>query len=384
MPSEHQPRGRADSIPGRQPEEGQEAGRIPYRTSPSSSPRLDAAAADDDDEASRPLDCDVEDPRVDIIDSKPQQPRQDDDMLSLPHINSGFGNIAAPALPAKSVLRASRLLASLQQKAASEERSILPHAAPHQVYLSSEEDASSSADDLSDFDELDSDSEQSQMSSGSRASYEVTARVVTVVFHGRPSIIELPRRVPATGSTDARRPATGILRIATEPTLVRTRSISSSSSTAFHHPPRSSSMLPSGFDKKRPVFLTIDPFAAKASDRDEPDSARTSKTPTAMLRKTLSLVRKRSKPVLSRNAESLSVPLLPMAQVGEEAEPDPPREVSRVNKAPVSYHDIMRSARRNAEAPTHSPEATSPVSPNTHTSRFRRGLSISRPRSTRA
>lgn len=385
MPSVGQPRGRAESIPGRQPVEGHEAGRIPYRASPSSSPRLDADADADDDEDSRPLHCAVENTATD---SKPQQPRQDDDMLSLPHINSSSSDIAAPALPAKSALRASRLLASLQQKTASEERPILPHAAPHQMYLSSEEDASSSADDFSDFDELDSDSEQSQKSSGSRASHEVTARVVTVVFHGRPSIVELPRRASTPGSTDARRPTTGILRTATEPTLVRTRSISSSSSIAFHHPPRSSSMLPSGFEKKRPTFLTIDPFATKAPDHDEQDSVRTPKTPTAMLRRTLSLVRKRSKPTLNQTAahsrESLSMHLSPMAQVGEEAEPDTPREVFPLNKAPTSYHEIMRSARRNAEAPAPRAEAPSPVSPNTHRSRFRSGLSISRPRSIRA
>ncbi|POR39581.1 Uncharacterized protein TPAR_00226 [Tolypocladium paradoxum] len=385
MPSVDQPRARAQSIPARLPVDRREAGRIPYRASPSSSPRPDAH----DDEDSRPLDCDVETPSASTVDSKPQQARQDDDMLSLPHINSSSSDIAAPApaLPAKSALRASRLLASLQQKASSEERPILPHAAPHQVYLSSEEDASSSADDFSDFDELDSDSEQSQQSSGSRASHEVTARVVTVVFHGRPSIVELPRRASASGSTDARRPATGILRTVTEPTL-RTRSISSSSSTAFQHPPRSSSMLPSGFEKKRPQFLTIDPFAAKTSDHDEQESARTPKTPTAMLRKTLSLVRKRSKPVLNQSAarprESFSTHPSPMAQVGEEAEPDTPREACPANKAPASYHDIMRSARRNAEVPTPKAEVTSPLSPDTHRSRFRRGLSISRPRSIRA
>ncbi|KND93753.1 hypothetical protein TOPH_01662 [Tolypocladium ophioglossoides CBS 100239] len=372
MPSVDQPRRRAESIPGRQP----------YRaSSPPSAPRLD-------DEESRPFDYDVENPSANAIDSKPQQPRQDDDMLSLPHINSSSSDIAAPALPAKSALRASRLLASLQQKAASEERPILPHAAPHQVYLSSEEDASSSADDFSDFDELDSDSEQSQQSSESRASHEVTARVVTVVFHGRPSIVELPRRASTSGSTDARRPATGILRTATEPILVRTRSISSSSSPAFQHPPPSSSMLPSGFEKRRPVFLTIDPFATKASDHDEQDSARTPRTPTAMLRKTLSLVRKRSKPILNQTAdhprESFSMLLARMAQVGEETEPDTPREVSPVNRVPASYHDIMRSAKRNAEAPTPRVEATSPLSTNAPKGRFRRGLSISRPRSIRA
>ena len=385
MPLVDQPRGRAPSIPSRQPLEGLRASEIPYRASPSGSPRLDDA---DDDEEASPCDSDVDTSSAETIDSKPQQPRQqDDDMLSLPHINPSSSDIAAPALPAKSALRASRLLASLQHKTSSDERPILPHAAPHQVYLSSEEDASSSADDFSDFDDLDSDSEQSQKSSASRASHEVTARVVTVVFHGRPSIVELRRRASTSGSTNSQRPTMSILRTATEPTLVRTRSISSSSSSssssAFHHPPRSSSMLPSGYERKRPTFLTIDPFAARAPDHDEQDSARTPKTPTAILKRTLSLVRKRSRPTLNQPEapprESLSSHLSPMALVGEESEPDTPR----VNKAPASYHDIMKSARRNAMASTSRAETTSPVSPNTHMSRFRSGLSISRPRSIR-
>ncbi|KAJ6438498.1 arginine biosynthesis bifunctional protein ARG7, mitochondrial precursor [Purpureocillium lavendulum] len=312
-----------------------------------------------------------------------------DEMLSLPHIEDG---LAAPALPAKSALRASRLLNSLPQKASPEERPILPHAAPHQVYLSSEEDASSSADDFSDFDDLDSDSEQSQRSGSTRASHEDTARIVTFVFHGRPSIVELPPRSLTPGSTSStslassRRPSTGITRVSTEPTMFRTRSISSSSTLL--HPPRSSSMKPKTLEKKRPMFLTIDPFAPKVAEAEEPESARAPpKTPTGMLRKTLSLVKKRSRPVLNQAdgnpRESLSLQVSPMAQLGEEDVAISPREVSPATQAPTSYQDIMRGAKRSAEAAPRT-ESTTPQSPSTHKSRFRSGLSMSRPRSIRA
>ncbi|KAM4056213.1 hypothetical protein HRG_003133 [Hirsutella rhossiliensis] len=311
-------------------------------------------------------------------------------MLSVPHIDAR-GDLPAPALPAKSALRTSRLLASLAQKTATEDRPILPHAAPHQVYLSSEEDASSSADDLSDLDELDWEAGESHKSaSTSRSSREDTARVVTVVFHGRPSIVELPPRASYGGSTDGGRPATGIIRTATEPTLTRTRSTSSSSSMAMHNPPRSSSMTPSGFQMKRRQFLTIDPFATKLPEFDEQDPAKTPKTPSGMLKKTLSLVKKRSRPTLNpaacRSRESLAVQTPPMEQVGEEPEPETPRELAPVNRGPVTYQGIMRSARRSAETSTATAGKTDLVSPTTTSSRsrFRSGLSISRPRSVRA
>src|SRR6478609_7605544 len=97
---------------------------------------------------------------------------------------------AAPALPAKSSLRASRCLDGLLTHKLTPEGQA-PFSTPHDVYLSSEEDASSSADDFSDF-EFDSGSDESQ--STRRGSQEDTAKVVSVVFSGKPSVIDLPRR----------------------------------------------------------------------------------------------------------------------------------------------------------------------------------------------
>lgn len=380
MPSVEPPRGAVDSIPRPQPINALQPDAFSYRPDAAMSPSSPAESQEP-----RPG---VESLAVDstVADS----PRPDNhEMLSLPHLEDG---LAAPALPAKSALRASRLLTSLPQKASSEERPILPHAAPHQVYLSSEEDASSSADDFSDFDEFDSDSEQSQRSDSTRTSHEDTARIVTVVFHGRPSIVELPPRssTPASTSstslTSSRRPSTGIVRTSTEPTTVfRTRSISSTSTLL--HPPRSSSMKPKMLEKKRPTFLTIDPFAPKVTEPEEIESARpTPKTPTGMLRKTLSLVKKRSRPMLNQDGghrDSFSLQLSPMAQLGEEEVAPSPREESPKTQVRTSYQDIMRGAKRNAEA-TPRTESTTPSSPSTHKSRFRSGLSMSRPRSIRA
>ncbi|UNI18903.1 hypothetical protein JDV02_005138 [Purpureocillium takamizusanense] len=388
MPSVDPPRGAVDSIPRpQQPINALQPDGLSYRPDSAMSP------SPAETQQARPGVESLAATTAAADSTVADSPRPDtDEMLSLPHLEDG---LAAPALPAKSALRASRLLSSLPQKAAPEERPMLPHAAPHQVYLSSEEDASSSADDFSDFDELDSDSEQSQRSASSRTSHEDTARIVTVVFHGRPSIVELPPRstTPAStssASSSSRRPSTGIVRTSTEPTaLFRTRSISSSS-TLLLHPPRSSSMKPKTLEKKRPTFLTIDPFAPKVAEAEEPDSARTQpKTPTGMLRKTLSLVKKRSRPMLNQvdgsHRESLSLQLSPMAQLGEEEVALSPREASPSprSQAPTSYQDIMRGAKRNAEA-TPRTESTTPSSPSTHRSRFRSGLSMSRPRSIRA
>ncbi|EQL02022.1 hypothetical protein G6O67_000223 [Ophiocordyceps sinensis] len=379
------PRGRAESIPDVPPVLAE-----PYRVSPSS-PATRRPAQDVDRDCSP--DCVLESPSSSTtLDPFPrsQSPgRTNDDMLSVPHMDAR-GNVPAPALPAKSALRTSRLLASLAQKTASEDRPILPHAAPHQVYLSSEEDASSSADDLSDLsdlDEIDREAGDSHKSASTcRSRREDTARVVTVVFHGRPSIVEMPPRAYG-GSTDGQRRATGILRTATEPTLIRTRSNSSSSSTAMHNPPRSSSMTPSGFQMKRGQFLTIDPFATRLPELDEQDAAKTPKTPSGMLKKTLSLVKKRSRPTLNpapgRSRESL---MAPMEQLGEEPELETPREPSPATRPPVTYQGIMRSARRSAETSTPTTGKTDFVFPTTTSSRsrFRSGLSISRPRSVRA
>ncbi|KLU88550.1 hypothetical protein MAPG_07535, partial [Magnaporthiopsis poae ATCC 64411] len=113
-----------------------------------------------------------------------------------------------PPLPSKNARR-SRMLDGMVLKLDTRREA----ATPHDVYLSSEEDASSSADDFSDYDwESSSEVDLSEgvevceaklatsptSSSGSspavpqpRRSHEITARAVAVVFSGKPAIIEL-------------------------------------------------------------------------------------------------------------------------------------------------------------------------------------------------
>ncbi|KAH7152286.1 hypothetical protein B0J13DRAFT_259407 [Dactylonectria estremocensis] len=246
----------------------------------------------------------------------------------------------APALPERSARRASRMLDGIiiPQKMATEDQPppLTAQSIPHDVYLSSEEDASSSADDFSDF-EFESSSDDSQQSSVRRGSQEDTARVVSVVFSGKPCIVNLPRRsISPSSSETSSRPPSRLRRTSTLPIIDRRVSISSSPSSSsvrssILHPPRTSSMLPSHRgEKQKPLFLSIDPFAAKADREDEHQNlgdVKTPKTPTGMFKRTLSLVRKRSRPSLNTYHNSLSQNNLPsfampshhMEQVREEA-----------------------------------------------------------------
>ncbi|ODA84113.1 hypothetical protein RJ55_02631 [Drechmeria coniospora] len=299
-----------------------------------------------------------------------------DDMFPLAAPRADDGHLA-PALPAKSALRASRLLATLPRKnPASDVRPMLPHAAPHPLYLSSEEDASSSADDSSDFDDLDTDS---QPSPRSPPEPEDTARLVTLVFRGRPQLVELRRA----GAAMTSRPVAGLVRTSTEPTFRRTRVASSSSTSSSYslmpmpQPTRSSSGFSAGAGMRRPNFLAIDPYPAAAAakaETDEHEAARTPRTPTAMFKKTLNLVKKRSKPALHHASTGSTDSRSSMEQVAEGAERRPSLST---NRASANYHDVVRSARGTAEA-------AQETAASAHRSRFRSGLSISRPRSVRA
>ena len=286
----------------------------------------------------------------------------------------------APSLPARSALRTSRVMASIpQKKKADDEQPMLPHAAPHQMYLSSEEDASSSADDFSDFDDgFGSDSESSRMSQR-KGSHEDIARVVSVVFSGKPSVITLSsRRSLSTSSSSSSQNGGSLTHTSTEPMLLRNRALSTASSLSslFHHPPRSTSMA-AGRDKKRPAFLSIDPQVGNQADA-ECESARTPKTPTHMFRKTFGLVKKRSKQTLN-GSESVIAPSV-MQQVGEEDEEEDDgrhNSISVEMSRPATYQDIMKAARKNAAAATPRSEQA-PISPLSPRNRIRSGLSLGR------
>ncbi|KKP06517.1 hypothetical protein THAR02_01391 [Trichoderma harzianum] len=290
----------------------------------------------------------------------------------------------APALPPRSALRASRLLATMPQKL-SGHRPVLTPAAPHLLYLSSEEDVSSSADDFSDCD-YSSDSEQAQETPEQTSTCQDIARKVSVVFSGKACIVQLSRRsISPSSSTGCA--ANELTRTSTEPILKHRKASTSSTSSAkgvSQHPPRSSSIMsPISFEGGSPSFLNIDPFATKSEPEEpEPQLRKTAQ----MFKRTLSLVRKRSRPNLNQLAslsrEALSIQTLPMEQVGEDKEENHSTPRNATSIPPSIYQDVMASRRASSySATTLSPvsDAASPLSP---TKRIRQGF-LTRRRSIR-
>jgi hypothetical protein len=281
-----------------------------------------------------------------------------------------------PALPQKSALRASRLLNAFDLKAATPPPT---ETTPHDVYLSSEEDASSSADDFSDYD-YESESELSETCR--RKSHEDTARVVSVVFMGRPSIVDIvsARRSMSASTTEARRQSSlnSLAESASSSySAASSRRMSTSSTVASSvthaHPPRTSTTLEM---INKPAFLHIDPFAQRAHTEpiEEHDAPKTPKTPTAMFRKTLSLVRKRSRPVLNGLPNGSQTALVSPSVHNSSGEQlagvrgEAPKHETPSQSPPVTYNDILRSARANAAAGSVpstplSPVPSSPCSP---------------------
>jgi hypothetical protein len=268
-----------------------------------------------------------------------------------------------PALPQKSSLRASRLLEGF--KLSPIETSAPSMTTRHDVYMSSEEDASSSAGDCSDYD-WDSSSESSEGSPVPRKSYEDTARVVSVVFSGKPCIVDLPSprrsRSPSTVGTGS------------ETSSFETYETAETSRPHGlfldeQHPPRTSSLI------QRPSFLGDDPFADDSNySLDSARGNRLDGTPRTRrpavlnrVQRTFSLVRKRSRPLLrnpaSESSEStvsttsskveLCLPT-PSAVVLSPLTIDPVTTSSPMEspaapspRDPVRYSDIMRTARKN-------------------------------------
>lgn len=275
---------------------------------------------------------------------------------------------AAPALPARSNLRASRLLDAFDMKVNPAETTTLSRATPQEVYLSSEEDPSSSADEFSDYD-FESDTEDVEKSPVRRKSHEDTATLISVVFVGKPSIIDLPasRRSSSPSSLSEQRP-TRITTSATEPILRRRLSVSSTSTSVSSqtnpYPLRSSATLSTLLSKKKPAFLSIDPYAGKSyqeSEELENGGQVTPRTPTALLKRGMSMIRKKSKPHLREGVnDSRDSLVLPAPSINLEQSPKKPE--------PVTYNDIVKTAKKVARdslsvAPE-SPAAQSPATPN--------------------
>lgn len=277
--------------------------------------------------------------------------------------------VEPPALPQKSSLRASRILDSL--KLSSIESATQSLTTPHDAYMSSEEDASSSADEFSEYD-YESGSETSKGSPVRRKSYEDTARVVSFIFSGKPFLVDLPS--PRRSTTT---PSTADSRSEIESPI---ETSSQSSVSASSHPPRTSSLMPSS----SPSFLQQDPFAetqhvSDSARQNRSDAAqrlaRAASTITTLNRvqRTFSLVRKRSRPFLRTNTspsfskEDITLRSLPlstshlpqMASVVHEQTPASasPVEAAQSPRSPVKYNDIIKLARKTAKT---SPVTTSP------------------------
>jgi hypothetical protein len=298
-----------------------------------------------------------------------------------------------PALPERSSLRSSRLLEPLAFKnaLAVEQPPLSPVSAPHDVYLSSEEDASSSADDFSDY-EFGSESDMSLASPDLRTQQD-TARVVSVIFHGKPSLVNLsPRSTSPTSSASQSShgrtssgspptPAPAIFRSSTVSDMdYRRSSVASTASSTFFNFSRSSTMT-LGSTSSRPAFLSIDPFASKSSNR-ESDEIDRPKTPTAILKRKLTLSKKRSKPLLNDVASQPQESFSPRTLYNVQAEAQPRTQEKRPStpRTGVSYQDIMKAAR--GAAATSLPPPPPPPEPESRPSKGARSrlrnLSISR------
>ncbi|KAI1503600.1 hypothetical protein F5X99DRAFT_374918 [Biscogniauxia marginata] len=311
--------------------------------------------------------------------------------------------IEPPAVPQRNSLRASKLLDSL--KLNSIESATQSLNTTHDVYLSSEEDASTSADDFSD-DDYDSVSEGSEGLSLRRKSQEDTARAVSVIFVGKPCIIDLTRE-RRSRSPMRKRPQSNIF---------ERSSMSSSASSSLdtgsleRHTPRNSSILSVSSDKSKgtPSFLSQDPFPGSnyklESQRKDTASSgpRTPRSSTALYRfqKSISLARKRSRPNLKATVSSDNLAQVAAAKnarlslntslpAAEELEPPaksgpPPSATAFAPQSPRTYNEILRAARKNSlPPPSPSAQTTSPMSPATTKKGLLSGLNINRRRSVR-
>ncbi|KAI0595671.1 hypothetical protein F4775DRAFT_365153 [Biscogniauxia sp. FL1348] len=328
--------------------------------------------------------------------------------------------IEPPTIPRRNSLRASRLLDSLKLDSIESATQSL-NTSSHDVYLSSEEDASTSAGEFSDYD-FDSDSEYSEEPSLRRRSQEDTARAVTVVFVGKPCLVDLSR---------SQRPRTPV-RKRPQSNIFERSSTSSSASSSLdtnsleNHRPRQSSLTSISTDLSQgaPSFLSQDPFPTSnykldSQNKDSiPSGPRTPRSSTALHRfqKSISLARKRSRSNLKATASSdnlaqvavaaaaaknvrLSLNTSPPASVAalaaEELEPPvkseaPPSATTTTTttiapQSPRTYNEILRAARKNAQPPpSPSSQAMSPMSPATaKKGGILSGLNINRRRSVR-
>ncbi|KAI3398651.1 hypothetical protein diail_8836 [Diaporthe ilicicola] len=326
-----------------------------------------------------------------------------DDQVMMPTKPSqqGGSEEQAPVLPQKSALRASRLLDNLVGLKLKMPDPPTFTQTPHDEYMSSEEDASSTAGDFSDFEYDSSSDDVCPSPAKNRRSHEVTARVVSVIFSGKPSVVDVPQNRRSISPTSFER-RQSIMDLASgspaqdSEAKRRRASVSTTSSdsvstkpTRVAHPPRSSSMQPPAshntINKTKPTFLHIDPYAngsvysldvvqePKEVEQDD-ERPKTPRTPTKMFKgvaRTLSLMKRRSTPRMNQAflaASTEHVPLStsppkrsilgePLCEAPQEmvqgdtdelAVPPPPqRPPPQPHSGAVTYDEIVRVAKRN-------------------------------------
>ncbi|KAI1076042.1 hypothetical protein F5B20DRAFT_339232 [Whalleya microplaca] len=317
-------------------------------------------------------------------------------------MNAKEVTIEAPTLPQKSSLRASKLLDSLQLNSIESATQTLTD--PHDVYLSSEEDASSSADDFSDYD-YDSDSEKSEKSPLRRRSQEDTARAVSVIYIGKPFVVDLASGRRSTSPIRRPRPI-----YEGSSSSIDTNSLASRQSQPSHRQSSSASSL--DMSRRNPSFLDQDPFATGNYKLDSASSSiaavchspRIPKSPTGALHrfsKSLSLARRRSRPNLKDTFSRDSVVSMPAStstsnlltldtsQVPEKhsQRPELVSAASMPSQLPATSTEIVRSTRKTSISHRLSSQSMSqpmtPTSPTTSKRGILSGLNMKRRQSMR-
>lgn len=331
------------------------------------------------------------------------QDAMEDHEITMPIADSHVVEEQAPVLPPKSALRASRLLVGLK---------ISPSAEPlefsqthHEEYLSSEEDASSTSGDFSDF-EYDSSSDDVPSPTEECSKHEVTARVVSVIFSGKPSVVDVPQIRRSISPNSIERPSSmsGLSERASYSHGAKSRrtsvstTASSRSSRSPHSsrrplPPRSSSMQPPTDAMKAKLdFLRIDPYAngsayslgpspsessqpVEIRSAEELDRPKTPKSPGNMFRgvaRAMSLMKRRSVPRLNQayltpDGDAPSQPSSPTpASIPEETPEEPKNQQSLQQEEQQQEQQEPEVETAAIPPPPHRPPPRPQLQPVTH------------------
>lgn len=313
-------------------------------------------------------------------------------IMNAKEVNKSEIHVAAPAVPKRSALRASRLMDGAQLKQAETTN-------PHDMYMSSEEDAdaSSSAGDFSaddyDFDsESESDGSEDR-STARRSSREDTARTVRVVFSGKPSMVQLRPISPLSPSKKTHTEPPAQLPTAFERAPIR------------RLPRPQSTMIMGGSRKPRPAFLNTDPFADQkytqdptrrdANNGNRPPTPKTAAFNLNRFQRSLGFARKPSRSDLKHASRRDSLTLTPPPRSGstsnllslataelDEAQASPASTTSTTPMpSPSTYQDVMRRARQSSISSLASMRPDTSAGPDSNKRGILSGLSISRRKS---